>query len=87
MKKAICAILIIVLCFFLCSCGRGEGEYFTKSQRFQIVSGHNPNAPYYDTIIVDKETGVMYLVMYAYNQFGIMPLFNADGSPMLDEGG
>ena len=83
MKKAICAILIIVLCFCLCGCGRETGEYFTQSQRFPIISGHNPNAPYYETIIVDKETGVMYLTVYSMYQFGITPLLNADGSPML----
>lgn len=87
MKKAICAILIIVLCFFLCGCGRETGEYFTQSQRFPIISGHNPNAPYYETIIMDKETGVMYLTVYSMYQFGITPLLNADGSPMLAEGG
>ena len=86
MKKAICLILIIVLCFFLCGCGRKTGENFTKSERFTIVSGYNPNAPYYETIFVDEETGVMYLAVYAYNQFGITPLLNADGTPMLIEG-
>ena len=87
MKKAICAILIIVLCFFLCGCGRETGEYFTQSERFTIVSGNNSNAPYYETIIVDKETDVMYLIVYGANQFGITPLLNADGSPMLVKGG
>ena len=87
MKKAICAILIIVLCFFLCGCGREAGEDFTQSQRFTIVSGHNPNAPYYETIIVDEETGVMYLTVCIADHFGITPLLNADGSPMLAKGG
>ena len=87
MKKAICAILIIVLCFSLCGCGRKAGEYFTQSQRFLIVSGSNSNAPYYETIIVDEETGVMYLAVYDYSQFGITPLLNADGTPMLAEEG
>lgn len=83
MKKVICAILIIVLCFSLCGCGKKEGENFTESERFTIVSGYNANAPYYEAIIVDKETGVMYLTMYSMYQFGITPLLNADGTPML----
>lgn len=87
MKKAICLILIIVLCFFLCGCGRKTGENFTKSERFTIVSGYNTNAPYFETIFVDEETGVMYLAVYAYNHFGITPLLNADGTPMLAEEG
>lgn len=85
MKKAICVILIIVLCFFLCGCGIEAGKYLTQSQRFLIVSGSNSYAPYNETIIVDEETGVMYLVVYLHNQFGITPLLNADGTPMLAE--
>ena len=87
MKKAIFVILIIVLCFFLCGCGRETGENFTESERFTIVSGSNPNAPYYETIIVDKETDVMYLTVYVSHHFGITPLLNADGSPMLAQRG
>jgi hypothetical protein len=71
----------------MCGCGRKTGENFTKSERFTIVSGNNPNAPYSETIIVDKETGVMYLAVYGYHHFGITPLLNADGTPMLAEEG
>lgn len=87
MKKVVYAILIIVLCFFLCGCGRETGENFTESGRFTIVSGSSLDAPYCETIIVDKETGVMYLTVYAMHQFGITPLLNADGSPMLTKRG
>ena len=83
MKKAICVILIIVLCFSLCGCGGKTGESFTMSGRFVIVSGDNPNAPYHETVITDKDTGVLYLVIYGYNHCGITPILNADGTPML----
>lgn len=88
MKK----LLIFVCCIsliFMCGCGYGRktGENFTGSERFTIVSGDNSNAPYFETIIADEETGVMYLVVYAYYQFGITPLLNADGTPMLVEEG
>ena len=82
MKKAICIMLVIVLVAMLCGCGRKAGEGITKSGRFVIVSGNNPNAPYSETIITDKETGVMYLVIYSGYHFGITPLLNADGTPM-----
>ena len=86
MKKIICVILLVVFAMLFCGCGPKTGENYTESGRFILMSGGNPNAPYYDSIIVDKETGVMYLVLYKYHHFGITPLLNADGSPMsLDE--
>ena len=81
MKKLI-IIICCILIVFMCGCGRKTGESFVKSGRFTIVSGENPNAPYCDNIIVDNNTGVMYLVLYGYNHFGITPLFNADGTLM-----
>lgn len=84
MKKLVIFVCCISL-IFMCGCGRKTGENFTNSERFTIVSGYNTNAPYYETIIVDEETGVMYLAVYSANQFGITPLLNADGTPMLAE--
>ena len=86
MKKIICVILLVAFAMLFCGCGPKIGDNYTESERFILVSGGNPNAPYRESIIVDKETGVMYLAIYAYNKFGITPLLNADGSPMtLDE--
>lgn len=82
MKKLVLIMCCISL-IFMCGCGRKTGENLTNSERFTIVSGNNVNAPYYETIFVDEETGVMYLAMYAAHQFGITPLLNADGTPML----
>lgn len=83
MKKAICVMLMVVLAVVLCGCGRNVNEYFTESDRFIIVSGDNWNAPYYETVITDKETGVLYLVIYVNSQCGITPLLDRDGKPML----
>lgn len=83
MKKAICVILLVAIAATLCGCGRKPGEGFTPSGRFEIVSGENPNTPYYETIITDNETGVLYLVIYAYNHCGITPLLDTDGKPLL----
>ena len=83
--------LVLIMCgislVFMCGCGRKVGEHYTETERFAIVSGVGTMAPYSETIIVDEETGVMYLVVYAYNHFGITPLLNADGKPMLAEEG
>lgn len=83
MKKAICVILLVAVASTICGCGRKTGDSFTKSGRFVIVSGDNSNAPYYETVIADKDTGVLYLVMYAHYHCGITPILNADGTPML----
>jgi len=86
MKKLaifVCCISLI----FMCGCGRKTGENFTNSERFTIVSGDSSDAPYYETIIADKETGVMYFVVHRPYHFGITPLLNADGTLMLAEDG
>ena len=82
MKKLIIIICCILL-VFMCGCGRKAGDNFADSERFTIVSGENPNSPYSETIIVDNNTGVMYLALYTNYHFGITPLLNADGTPML----
>ena len=81
--KKLAIIMCCVSLMFMCGCVRKTGENFTQTERFTIVSGKNANAPYYESIIVDEETGVMYLTVYALHQFGITPLLNADGTPML----
>lgn len=83
--KKLALIMCCILLVFMCGCGRKTGENLTDSGRFTIVSGDNMNAPYNETIFVDEETGVMYLAVYANSQFGITPLLNADGTPMLVE--
>lgn len=85
MKKVICVMMLIILAASFFGCGRKTGEYFTSSERFIIVSGHNPNAPYYEMMIADKETGVLYLVVYTGYHCGITPLLDADGKPLLLE--
>lgn len=87
MKKAICVILTVFLLAILCGCGSKTGESFTRSERFVIIFGKNPNGPYRETIIADKDTGVLYLVIYGYDQFGITPLLDAEGKPLLIEVG
>lgn len=84
MKKVICVILVIMFVMTLCGC-RKAGEDFTENGRFAIVSGDSSNAPYNETIIVDKNTGVLYLVIYKYNHGGITPLLDSDGKPLLWE--
>ena len=81
--KKLTVIICCILLIFMCGCGRKTGEKLTESERFTIVSGDNVNAPYYETIFVDEETGVMYLALYCSYKFGITPLLNTDGTSML----
>lgn len=80
MIAVFCALTVL-----LCGCSRKVGENFTKSDRFVVVSGDNLNAPYYETVIADKETGVLYIVIYTGHHFGISPLIDKDGTPLLWE--
>lgn len=75
--KKFCLVLImaIVLAFGLCGC---EDEYIPKSQDdsnslFKLVYSQGYNKD----VLVDKETGVMYLSIACG---GTTPLYNADGS-------
>lgn len=85
MKKVICVMMVIILAASFCGCGGETGEDFTYSGRFIIVSGYSPNTPYYETMIADKDTGVLYLVVYKGHHCGITPLIDADGKPLLRE--
>lgn len=86
MTKIICVILIVAFAMLFCGCGRDTGENYTTSGRFVIVSGSDQNAPYFETVIKDRETGVLYLVIYGLYRLGITPILNADGSPMTLDG-
>ena len=85
--KKLTVIICCISLIFMCGCGRKTGENFTETERFTIVFGDNMNAPYYETIFADEETGVMYLALYKDSQFGITPLLNEDGTPMLVKDG
>lgn len=82
-KKMIAVFCILIV--LLCACGRTVGENFTESDRFMVVSGNNYNAPYRETVLADKKTGVLYIVIYSGYQLGISPLLDKDGKPLLWE--
>lgn len=86
MRKMLKIIIVFAVIALLCGCGAKEGQNFTQSDRFVVVSGRDGNAPYREVIIVDKETGVLYLTVYAPYKFGITPLIGSDGMPLLWDG-
>lgn len=90
MKKIICFLcflLAVVIITSLCSgCSSNTSEYKeTQYTRFIVVE-RDIEGPWISAkIVADCETGVLYLTFYRYNQAGITPLLNTDGTPMIWE--
>ena len=83
MKKLLCILLVVLMIFALCSCGKSD----ETSERFVAVEARRGAGTlisnYTETIFYDKETNVMYLGVRSGNQLAITVLLNADGTPML----
>ena len=101
-KKLISLLLVLVPMLVLCGCERNQTTQLQQEEYLSIeildgitlvcIAKPKSQDGYY--VYVHEETRVVYLV-YKYNQlgtsssygyFGITPLLNADGSPMLYEG-
>lgn len=84
--KRIIAILLIVLCLFLCSCSAASVSQ--KHENAQGLSMFIELESTYDWVIVyHRETKVMYAVSNGpYNLGTFTVLLNADGTPMTYEG-
>ena len=72
MNKKLIILLLIILSVSLTGCGN-------LYNRFEMVENDPPDY----RIIVDKETGVLYLNRY----YGVTVLLDQDGKPLLYEGG
>ena len=87
--KRILAIMISILlcCLVLSGCGRKNDVIITTEldSRFKIISDTNDGVGYCN-IIVDTETGVMYLFRGAGYRGGLTVMVDADGKPLLYEG-
>ena len=91
MKKLICitmAILIMVGCFAGCAAVDAENISDSPQTRFEVVESSPGNlSDFRYVVLMDKETGVLYL--YARNANGsssvggITVLLNPDGTPMM----
>ena len=88
--KWLLAIVLILLCVFLSSCRSYNeakelrkdvaGGYFTKILEWDDIDGD-----YW--IIYANDTKVKYLIWYTRYKLSIVPLYNADGTLQLYEGG
>ena len=88
MKKILAIILsIMICCFTFVGCGRKNKVIKTTEldSRFKIISDTNDGLGYCN-IIVDTETGVMYLFRGAGYRGGLTVMVDADGKPLIYEG-
>lgn len=89
MKKKILAVVLgLTLCFGMTGCTKGDIE--PESSRLAnkyidlvtIYKDDNHNTK----VLYDKNTKVMYFVIWSGYQFGITPIYNSDGTVKLYDG-
>ena len=78
MKKILAVTLCLVFLFGLTGCKK-EKSYFTFSSKyvnFEVIEDWD----YFNKVLVDKDTGVLYI--YYKDNYGqtLTPLYNADGT-------
>ena len=82
-------IIIIVITFMLAGCGcsvrMADEEKQPANTRFDVRLDQNTNFSNYITV-VDKRTGVEYLLYVGSNKAAITMLVNADGTPYVSKG-
>lgn len=89
MKRIIGIILILMMVFGLTACdGKNSNvvniDSVLATPNSKLVDFEIVDYNYYEAILVDKSTGVMY-VWFTTNCGGITPLYNADGTLKLYE--
>ena len=89
MKRKILAVaLVLTLCFGMTGCTKGDID--PESSRLAnkyidlvtIYKDDNHNTK----VLYDKNTKVMYFVIWSGYQFGITPIYNSDGTVKLYDG-
>ena len=80
---ALIGIVLIIFCLF--GFKQDKDDQITGSGRFECIEDnfHPFSENYNERIIRDRETDVLYLALYGGYRFGITPLLNADGTPIL----
>lgn len=90
MKKLICMIMVTLVtvgCFAGCAAVDAEHVSDSPQTRFEVVEASpGDTADFRYLVLVDTETGVLYLYMRTRNSSnatgGITVLLNPDGTPM-----
>lgn len=81
MKKIISLILVIAIILLV-----GCTETTEADTQIDYIQDNTSKKTTIFTIVVDKETGVNYIVTYDYKSgMGITPRLNADGTPYVSK--
>ena len=82
MKKKILAVVLgLTLCFGMTGCSSVVNiDEVIKSPNSKLCEFEVVESNYYGTILVDKNTNVLY---YWIQKFGITPIYNSDGTVKL----
>lgn len=84
-KKIVCLVLVIVMLVSLTSCTNVVNtEAIIESPNTNLINFEIIDSNFYETILVDKNTKVMYCWIMS-SCGGITPIYNADGSLKLYE--
>ena len=89
-KKVFSIIFVLIMILGMTGCGVDKGsniidiDNVLKSPDSSLVDFEIVENNWYEAILVDKNTGVMY-IWFTVNCGGITPLYNADGTLKLYE--
>lgn len=84
MKKILAIILIVIMTFGLTACDGKDSNVINidrvlATPNLDLVDFEIVDYNFYEAILVDRNTGVMY-VWFTADCGGITPLYNADGT-------
>lgn len=89
MKKKILAVVLgLTLCFGMTGCTKGDIEPESSciaNKYIDLVTIYKDDN-YNTEVLYDKNTKVMYFVIWSGHQFGITPIYNSDGTVKLYDG-
>ncbi len=87
MKKIVLVIVLMILCVFLCGCGRTVRESYTGGEKeHSVVYNHFVVLKTYETlvdhnclIVYDPDTLIMYYIIHRGYAGGITPYYLSNG--------
>ena len=92
LKYIVAAVLVFMVSFVGGCCGAdaktAEADEQGLRDRFVVIEEEELGLTdlYANSILKDKETGVLYLLIEGYQRAGITVLVDAEGKPLVDKG-
>ena len=86
-KKILIVALALVLCFGMTGCTKGDIEPESSrlaNKYIDLVTIYKGKQG--TEVLYDKNTKVMYFMVWGAEQFGITPIYNSDGTVKLYDG-